>query len=104
MDPFHSISGLLSLDSNYFHLEIFSVSYNNLTGQLPASIANLSTKLIMLYMGGNNIYGEIPPGIENLVSLNGLDMESNQLQGEIPPNFGNCSKLQTLYLSQNQLT
>ncbi|KAI3886489.1 hypothetical protein MKX03_029906 [Papaver bracteatum] len=70
--------------SNCSHLEAFSIAGNNLSGPLPASIANLSTKLTILYMGRNNIYGEILPGIENLVSLNGLGMERNQLTGSIP--------------------
>ncbi|KAI3962575.1 hypothetical protein MKW92_006516, partial [Papaver armeniacum] len=50
---------------------------NDLSGQLPDSISNLSTKLSRLDMSRNSIFGEIPPGIENLVSLNGLQMGRN---------------------------
>lgn len=90
--------------SNCSHLEVFSVTLNNLTGQLPASIANLSTKLTQLYMGGNNIFGEIPPAIENLVSLNGLGIEDNQLTGSIPVSIGKLPKLISLTIWGNQFS
>ncbi|KAI3987389.1 hypothetical protein MKX01_042393 [Papaver californicum] len=47
-------------------------------------MANYSTKLSLLYMGNNRLFGSIPTGLENLVSLNGLAMERNMLTGSIP--------------------
>ncbi|XP_026408935.1 probable LRR receptor-like serine/threonine-protein kinase At3g47570 isoform X2 [Papaver somniferum] len=85
-------------------LETLSISYNNFSGQLPDSIANLSTKLTILYVGENNIFGEIPPGIGNLVNLNALDMEGNQLTGNIPDFIGKLPMLILIYLSNNQLS
>ncbi|XP_026399890.1 putative receptor-like protein kinase At3g47110 [Papaver somniferum] len=46
----------LSSLSNCSHLEVLALTGNNLSGQLPDSIANLSTKLTKLYMGGNRIF------------------------------------------------
>ncbi|XP_026404567.1 probable LRR receptor-like serine/threonine-protein kinase At3g47570 isoform X2 [Papaver somniferum] len=96
--------GFFNSLSNCSHLELFSIVYNNLSGQLPASIANLSTKLTKLYMGQNNIFGEIPPGIENLVSLNGLGMESNQLTGSVPVSIGKLPKLILVNIEDNQFS
>lgn len=77
---------------------------NDFAGPLPNSIANLSTKLTKLYVGMNPISGEIPTGIDNLVSLNGLDMEDNLLTGSIPVSIGNLPNLVFVIMSGNQLS
>ena len=52
----------------------------------------------------NQLSGEIPPELGNLVSLTGLDLRENQLSGEIPPDFGKIASLTVLDLSDNQLS
>ncbi|KAI3938840.1 hypothetical protein MKW98_018297 [Papaver atlanticum] len=87
-----SLSKLVILEGSIpisVRLEFLGIMANNFTGPLPNSIANLSTKLTKLYIGMNPISGEIPTGIDNLVSLNGLDMEDNLLTGNIPVSIGN---------------
>ncbi|XP_026459900.1 probable LRR receptor-like serine/threonine-protein kinase At3g47570 [Papaver somniferum] len=90
--------------SNCSHLEVLALTGNNLSGQLPDSIASLSTKLTKLYMGGNRVFGKIAPGIENLVSLNGLAMENNLLTGSIPVFIGKLPNLVIAAMSGNQLS
>ncbi|KAI3840125.1 hypothetical protein MKX03_003581 [Papaver bracteatum] len=89
---------------NCSKLGILSISYNNFSGKLPDSIANLSTKLTRLYVGYNKIFGEIPPGIGNLVNLDLLGMRSNQLTGSIPDFVGKLPRLIVINLSANQLS
>ncbi|KAF7847611.1 hypothetical protein BT93_L2790 [Corymbia citriodora subsp. variegata] len=75
----------------------------NLVGVLPKCIGNLSTTLTRLILGINQISGEIPQKLENLVNLEVLAMELNQFSGFIPPNLGNLQNLVILVLSDNDL-
>ncbi|RZC92669.1 hypothetical protein C5167_007591 [Papaver somniferum] len=90
--------------SNCSHLETLALSNNNLTGQLPEYIGNLSTKLAVLNMGANEIFGEIPSGIENLVNLTRLSFKDNKLTGSIPVSIGELPNLVRLAMSGNQLS
>ncbi|KAI3840115.1 hypothetical protein MKX03_003571 [Papaver bracteatum] len=100
------VDGLSFLNSlpNCSKLETLSISINDFSGKLPDSIANLSTKLTGLYVGENNIFGEIHPGIENLVNLNLLSMVGNQLTGNIPVFIAKLPKLTYVSLGDNELT
>ena len=55
-------------------------------------------------MGGNQIMGEIPSEIDNLVNLTFLHLEYNQITGSIPPEIGNLTTLIWLNFVNNQLT
>ena len=55
------------------------------------------------FIGDNQIYGSIPPGIVNLVNLEIISMEKNQLiSGTIPDDIGKLKKLQALNLHENR--
>lgn len=56
-------------------MEVFSLSANKFTGALLESAANLSTQLTGLYLGANQISGNIPSSLENLVNLTILGLE-----------------------------
>ncbi|RWR72942.1 LRR.XII-like protein [Cinnamomum micranthum f. kanehirae] len=92
---------LMSL-SNSSRLEELHLQDNSFGGTFPSCIVNLTTNLRTLYMGGNQLSGSIPSGIENLVNLIGLGMQDNFLTGTIPFTIGRLSKLQGLYLSNNK--
>ena len=51
-----------------------------------------------------NIYGEIPPTIGDLVNLVYLDLAANNLSGSIPDEIGNLLNLNYLYLQNNELS
>ncbi len=104
-----------------------NLGVNNLTGTLPASIADLD-KLANLLLSNNSIKGGIPPEIgnmfnldniwingnnldqaipdeiTNLTNLRALHLEYNQIPGTIPANIGNMTQLEVLALAHNQLT
>ncbi|XP_042477653.1 LRR receptor-like serine/threonine-protein kinase EFR [Macadamia integrifolia] len=127
-------------------LEHISINYNGLTGELLASFesldlytnrfqgllpnfkANLSTQLLYLRLGDNQISGTIPAGIENLINLTlfsikvnfleertipqsltllkglqDLDISCNNLSSQIPKDLENLLALQSLSLSFNNL-
>src|SRR6266498_288399 len=76
---------------------------NNLTGNIPSSIGNL-TNLEVLDFYENQLSGSIPSTIGNLVNLQDLALGSNQLSGSIHSSIGNLINLQRLDLHSNQLS
>ena len=65
-----------------------SLDRNQLSGEIPISIGNL-TLLENLWLDRNPLSGEIPSEIGNLTNLEGLYLNDNQLTGEIPSEICN---------------
>ncbi|TPR55075.1 leucine-rich repeat domain-containing protein [Enterococcus sp. OL5] len=76
---------------------------NQIAGEIPDSIGNL-VNLTTLNLRENQIAGEIPDSIGNLVNLTTLELLANNLSGEIPESIGNLVELRTLNLRGNRLT
>jgi Leucine-rich repeat (LRR) protein len=76
---------------------------NNLEGNIPASIGNL-VNLTLLWLTQNHLSGSIPSSIGNLVNITRFWLNKNQLNGSIPSSIGNLVKLKDLDLSENQLS
>ncbi|KAL6602915.1 hypothetical protein ACP70R_043276 [Stipagrostis hirtigluma subsp. patula] len=94
----------LSSLSNCSRLTSLMLDGNNLQGNLPSSIGNLSSSIETLYLSENNISGPIPQEIGNLKNLNELYMDSNIFTGNIPPTIGNLRNLVRLALDHNKLS
>ncbi|KAI9157419.1 hypothetical protein LWI28_022215 [Acer negundo] len=90
--------------ANCSNLLSLSLAANKLRGVLPNSIANLSTKLQLIELPVNELYGSINPGIANLVNLNELGLWANQFTGTIPRDIGKLKNLEVMYLNDNQLS
>ncbi|PHU01697.1 hypothetical protein BC332_31484 [Capsicum chinense] len=79
------------------------MSHNNLSGELPPSICNL-TSLEILDLGRNHIMGAIPQCFGNMSGhLEVLDMQHNNLSGILPTTFSIGSALRSFNLQGNKL-
>ncbi|CAN6692724.1 unnamed protein product [Malus baccata var. baccata] len=90
--------------TNATQLKKLIINNNNFGGTLPMSISNLSTKLEMFWVQSNQIYGSIPSGIGNLVSLEMLVWGNNSFTGNIPSDMGKLSNLGVLEIFKNKLS
>ncbi|XP_015694001.1 receptor kinase-like protein Xa21 [Oryza brachyantha] len=89
---------------NCSKLKVLVLSGNNFTGQLPTSIAKLSTSLQILYLGDSRISGGIPSDIGNLVGLRSLYLSNTDISGVIPESIGKLENLTAVYLNNNSLS
>lgn len=86
---------------NEGHVEKLVLQNNNLTGSLPAQLADLS-RLTELNVRDNQLSGALPAGIGSLSSLIILDLSNNQFSGGLPAGLFNLTALRFLYLDHNQ--
>ncbi|KAE8731779.1 putative Serine-threonine protein kinase, plant-type [Hibiscus syriacus] len=96
--------GFVSSLTNCTRLRDLAIHINRFGGVLPDSVANLSSQIEFLYMGGNRISGKIPEGIGNLVNVNQLHLGENLLTGKIPSSIAKLQDLVRFDLSKNHLT
>ncbi|ESR36606.1 hypothetical protein CICLE_v10029889mg, partial [Citrus x clementina] len=124
--PWSSGEFTLDLSSNFLQGPIpapptktrhYLVSKNNLTGEIPSWICNLSSLYILdlsdnnlsgelprlLDLQGNNFFGTIPDTFMNGSNLGIIDMSHNLLQGRIPKSLANCAVLEIIDLGNNQI-
>ncbi|KAL5228397.1 hypothetical protein ABZP36_016662 [Zizania latifolia] len=90
--------------TNCSQLQQLDISENLFRGQLPSSIANLSTTLQTLYLGNNNITGRIPEDIGNLIGLETLSLGFTSFSGELPTSIGRLANLGEIGLYNTSLS
>jgi len=81
---------------------ILDLSSNNLIGEIPPSIGNLSS-LRLLNLSSNQLEGNIPASLGDISTLEQLDLAKNDLSGEIPQELSMLSMLAYLDVSSNKL-
>lgn len=84
-------------------VKLLQLSYNNLTGEIPSEIGNL-TNLRSLGLGQNNLTGSMPEEIGNLINLTTISLGQNQLEGNIPQTFSNLINMRLLLLDRNNFS
>ncbi|XP_068331040.1 putative receptor-like protein kinase At3g47110 [Pyrus communis] len=89
---------------NCTNLEVLYIGFNNFGGVLPESFSNLSTKIRVINFQYNQIRGNIPIGVGNLINLDTLNLDENLLVGTIPSSIGKPDKLYDLHLDSNELS
>jgi Leucine-rich repeat (LRR) protein len=82
---------------------IIDLSMNNLSGEIPVKITQL-IHLGALNLSWNHLTGNIPSDIGLLKDLESLDLSHNNLSGPIPPSMASMTFLSHLNLSYNNLS
>lgn len=85
------------------YLMSIDLSNNNITGEIPSELVNL-VELRNLNLSGNRLQGKIPKKIGHLKNLESLDLSKNQLFRNIPISLSNLNYLSHLNLSYNNLS
>ncbi|XP_024639007.1 probable LRR receptor-like serine/threonine-protein kinase At3g47570 isoform X2 [Medicago truncatula] len=99
----HDLDFISSL-TNCTQLQVLNLKYNRFGGTMTDLMTNFSTTLNWLSMAGNQIYGEIPERIGQLIGLTHFDMMENFLEGTIPDSIGKLTNLVRLILQENRLS
>ncbi|XP_059436561.1 receptor-like protein EIX2 [Corylus avellana] len=76
------------------------LSSNNLSGEIPDNITNI-LELVIMNFSMNHLTGRIPKKIGNLHMLETLDLSMNELCGAIPESLSSLTFLSHLKLSSN---
>nr|XP_027099178.1 receptor-like protein EIX2 [Coffea arabica] len=93
----------LEYSNNLLSVKSIILSANNLVGEIPDEIMDL-VGLQILNLSINHLNGRIPQKIGNLKQLETLDLSTNELNGEIPPSLSGLNSLSSLNLSYNKLS
>ncbi|XP_059644776.1 receptor like protein 22-like [Cornus florida] len=88
---------------NVTSLYALDLSCNNLSGSIPQCLGSFSDSLSLLNLQSNNLSGPIPQIYNDGSQLVMLELSQNQLQGPVPRSLANCTLLQLLNLGDNQI-
>nr|XP_043639403.1 receptor-like kinase TMK4 [Erigeron canadensis] len=98
-----SITGLIPEYSNGSSLETIHLSYNNLTGAIPASFAMSSISDLQLDNQLQGLSGTLDI-ISSMYQLRYVQLEANDFSGPIPDNLTRLPYLQLLDVSHNNIS
>ncbi|KAL4611392.1 hypothetical protein ACB092_08G120000 [Castanea dentata] len=98
------LTGNLSASiANLTRMQYLSFAANTLSGTVPKELGNL-TNLLSLSFLENNFTGSLPSELGNLVKLEQLFIGSSGISGEIPSTFANLRNLQKVWAFDTELT
>eukprot|EP01018_Ginkgo_biloba_P026899 Gb_15089 [translate_table: standard] len=104
LEPGNNIGGELPEQiANLTNLTYIDLSSNNFAGRIPSALGRLQN-LERLLLDSNKLEASIPSEIGQLAGLGLLSLSDNMLSGRIPDAFSNLKQLRDLYLHSNHLS
>ncbi|KAF3614035.1 putative ribosome biogenesis GTPase A-like [Capsicum annuum] len=88
---------------NLTSLEILDLDRNHIMGAIPQCFGNMSGHLEVLDMQHNNLSGILPTTFSIGSALRSFNLQGNKLEGKIPRSLENCQRLEVLDLGNNLL-
>ncbi|TKY49864.1 Receptor protein 12 [Spatholobus suberectus] len=85
--------GRLIFLKNCTELKLLDLGDNKFSGEMPNWVGETLTKLVILRLRSNEIYGSIPLSLCHLSALQVLDVSGNNISGAIPYCFNNLTAL-----------
>ncbi|BFG29862.1 hypothetical protein CerSpe_161360 [Prunus speciosa] len=82
---------------------VLDLSNNKLRGKIHQCIGNFSQSLSVLDLRNNKFHGVIPGTFSKGNVLRNLDLNGNQLEGSLPPTLLTCRELEVLDLGNNKI-
>ncbi|XVF78997.1 hypothetical protein PTKIN_Ptkin14bG0183400 [Pterospermum kingtungense] len=86
---------------NLSSLQTLLLYKNNLGGTIPKCFGNFSATLLYFSVHKNNVRGKIPENFAEGCSLKSFDVDDNQLEGSIPRSLAYCKDLELLDVGNN---
>ncbi|GMY21065.1 probable LRR receptor-like serine/threonine-protein kinase At3g47570 [Fagus crenata] len=87
--------------TNCTQLEYLYLNSNQLVGELPSSVSNLSDNLQEFCIDDNFFTGSFPQEFERYQNLTALSIQKNSFRGKIPNSFGKLQQLKRLVVYEN---
>jgi len=84
-------------------LNLLDLSYNNLNGSIPTCLMEDLNSLQVLNLAGNQLHGQLPHSMKEGCSLQELDFGSNKIEGKIPRSLVACKWLEIFDIGNNQI-
>ncbi|KNA11371.1 hypothetical protein SOVF_135830 isoform A [Spinacia oleracea] len=97
------LSGMLPDEWATMKLEFVSLMANQLSGQIPKFMGNITT-LLYLSIESNSFSGTIPAELGKLVNLKHLFLNDNNLRGHLPIELTKLASLTELRVSSNNFS
>ncbi|XP_050234848.1 leucine-rich repeat receptor-like protein kinase TDR [Mercurialis annua] len=98
-----NISGDVPIFYSCKSVSVIELDMNNVAGNLPKSISNCQV-LESVDLANNKFTGNIPEELASLPALSFVDLSHNNFTGRIPAKFGDSSSLVVLNISFNNMS
>ena len=84
-------------------MQVFQLSYNQFSGNLPSDIGANFPNLLALVVFANQLQGPIPNSLSNCSELYMIAVAYNKFTGPMPSSIGNLQNLETFASASNLL-
>uniref|UniRef100_A0A0D9UX27 Leucine-rich repeat-containing N-terminal plant-type domain-containing protein n=1 Tax=Leersia perrieri TaxID=77586 RepID=A0A0D9UX27_9ORYZ len=84
-------------------LQLLDLSYNNFSGSMPSCLMEDINSLNVLNMKGNQLVGELPRNIVKGCALEALDFSDNLFEGRLPRSLVACKDLEVFDIGDNKI-